>query len=234
MKTARVSRRAASTLAVQVATALREEIIAGIVPSGAKIAEQATADRLGVSRVPVREATILLEREGLIVRTATGRRRVRALAGHELVEIAELRLAIEPRLALLAAERHSPADAAAIERNIAELRQATTAARIAVLDAEFHDLVARASHHARFADVWHMTRGQMLLLIAALQHHDPHAVLEIRDSTVENHRRLWAHIRDRDAAAAAAYVERNDADLLNHARAFARSTAPRPTDRGQP
>lgn len=223
-----------TTLADRVVKALREEIIAGRIAADEKIAEQAMADRLGVSRVPVREATLLLEREGLLVRSATGRRRVRVLDDHDLLEIAELRMLIEPRLAALAAERHHPADAAAIDRNIAELCRATTASRIAVLDAEFHDLVAAASHHRCLADMWQMTRGQMLLLIAAVQRTFPQTLQENRESTVENHRRLWALIRDRDAAAAAAYVERSDGALLTHVRAIARSTTPPPTAGGRP
>lgn len=223
-----------TTLAERVATALREEIIAGRIATDAKIVERAMADRLGVSRVPVREATLLLEREGLLVRSATGRRRVRVLDDHDLLEIAELRLLIEPRLAALAAERHDPADAAAIDRNISELCRATTASRIAVLDAGFHDLVATASHHRRFADMWQVARGQMLLLIATVQRIVPQTLQENRESTVENHRRLWALIRDRDAAAAAAYVERSDGALLTHVRTIVRSTTPPPTAWGQP
>jgi DNA-binding GntR family transcriptional regulator len=223
-------RAAGATLAARVAAALREDIIAGRIRQGVKIAEQTMADRLGVSRVPVREATILLEREGLLVRAATGRRRVRVLDAHDLVEVAELRLSIEPRLAAFAADRHSPADAAAIDRNIAELCRATTPSRVALLDAEFHDLVAAASHQSRFASVWQLMRGQFLLLIALMQQHATQSVQDTRDSTVANHRALWAHIRARDAAAAAACAEQAAAELLARARAFVPSPARRPAD----
>lgn len=217
---------AANTLAARVATILREEIIAGRIASGEKIVEQATALRLGVSRVPIREATILLEREGLLVRSPTGRRRVRTLEPRDLVEIAELRLLIEPRLAALAAERHTAADVAAIERNMADLATAETEARIAVLDDEFHDLIAVAAHHARLAYLWEMTRGQMLLLIAALQRREPLSVREMRQGTVANHRSLWALIQSRDAVGAARKAEETDRDVLALARAKVEAVSP--------
>ena len=44
------------TLGEGVAERLREEIISGSLPPGATVAEIPTAERLGVSRVPVREA----------------------------------------------------------------------------------------------------------------------------------------------------------------------------------
>lgn len=222
--------RAGRTLAARIAATLREEIIAGRIAAGEKIVEQQTAVRLGVSRVPVREATILLEREGLLVRSETGRRRVRGLAAADLVEIAELRLLIEPRLAALAAERHTAADAAAIERNLAALAAAETGTRIALLDAAFHDLVAAAAHHSRLASVWEMNRGQMLLLIAAMQRHAPQLTPRVREGTVSNHRGLWELILARDAKAAATYIERCAADLLERTRALAPALAVQPTE----
>ena len=67
------------TLSDGVAGQLREEIISGNLPPGAMLAEIPTAERLGVSRVPVREALLVLERDGLLVFDERGRCRVRAL-----------------------------------------------------------------------------------------------------------------------------------------------------------
>lgn len=222
------SARVGRTLAARIAATLREEIIAGRIAPGEKIVEQQTAVRLGVSRVPIREATIILEREGLLVRSETGRRRVRSLDAADLVEIAELRLLIEPRLAALAAERHTARDAAAIERNLAALAAAETGVQISLLDTAFHDLVAAAAHQSRLASVWEMNRGQMLLLIAAMQRHAPQLTPRVRECTVETHGGLWTLIRARDPNAAARYVEQCDAELLSRTRALVQSPAERP------
>jgi DNA-binding GntR family transcriptional regulator len=54
-------------LAEDVAAHIREAILAGRLRPGARIDQDAIADELGVSRLPVREALISLDQEGLIV-----------------------------------------------------------------------------------------------------------------------------------------------------------------------
>ena len=55
-----------STRSDLAASHLRQEILDGVIPPGDLLAESAVALRLGVSRVPVREALFTLEREGLV------------------------------------------------------------------------------------------------------------------------------------------------------------------------
>lgn len=47
---------------------LRDEILAGNIPDGSEMTQNVLAEGLGVSRMPVREALILLEYQGLIDR----------------------------------------------------------------------------------------------------------------------------------------------------------------------
>ena len=55
--------------AEEVASELRELILAGTLPSGSRIDQDAVAESHGMSRLPVREALIALEQEGLVVNT---------------------------------------------------------------------------------------------------------------------------------------------------------------------
>jgi DNA-binding GntR family transcriptional regulator len=55
-----------ANLADEVATHLRDGILAGTLKPGQRIDQDAIADELGVSRLPVREALISLDREGLV------------------------------------------------------------------------------------------------------------------------------------------------------------------------
>ena len=55
-----------TNLADEVATHIRSAILAGRLRSGARIDQDAIAEELGVSRLPVREALISLDREGLV------------------------------------------------------------------------------------------------------------------------------------------------------------------------
>ena len=59
-------RRRRANLAEEVAAYLREEILSGRLRSGERIDQDGVAEQLGVSRLPVREALISLDREGLV------------------------------------------------------------------------------------------------------------------------------------------------------------------------
>ncbi len=56
--------------------ALKEEILSGNIPGGKEITQNELASALGVSRMPIREALIVLEYQGLIVRLPNNRVRV--------------------------------------------------------------------------------------------------------------------------------------------------------------
>lgn len=58
---------------------LRDEILAGNIPDGSEMTQNELAESLGVSRMPVREALILLEYQGLIDRLPNNHVRVASL-----------------------------------------------------------------------------------------------------------------------------------------------------------
>jgi DNA-binding GntR family transcriptional regulator len=207
------------SIAKRVARMLEQQIVAGTLAAGVKIAEQATAERLGVSRVPVREALVELERAGLVVRSATGRLRVQSLAEHDMDEILDVRRIIEPAVMRAAAERRLPQDVERLERNLSGLAAARDLARISLLDAEFHDLVAAASHQPRLMAVWSLLRGQFLLWIAVSQRRLVLTADDIRRSTLAHHAAMLTRIRSRDADGAERYAR----DLLRSAAAFLKS-----------
>ena len=84
---------------------LRDEIIQWKLEPGAPLGEVETSIRLGVSRTPLREALSRLIAEGL-VRTGPGRTAVvTSLSRGDIVELFELREALETQSARLAARR---------------------------------------------------------------------------------------------------------------------------------
>jgi len=107
------------------AARLRQEILRGELAPGDLLAESAVAVRLGVSRVPVREALFALEREGLVVFGPTGRAFVRELTSADFEELFALRLTLEPMAARLAAPRVR-VEASALDANIAATGRAKT------------------------------------------------------------------------------------------------------------
>jgi GntR family transcriptional regulator of vanillate catabolism len=96
--------------AVKAQLRLRELILAGELPSGARIAELAIVERLGVSRTPIRAALMRLEQEGLLEALPNGGYAVRTFSERDVSDAIELRGTVEGLAARLAAERGAPAE----------------------------------------------------------------------------------------------------------------------------
>jgi DNA-binding GntR family transcriptional regulator len=101
----------AETSAGRTVTAVRELILRGDFPPGSRLGEVELAERLGVSRTPVREALGRLAAEGLVEIVPNRGARVTSWTVAELEDVFDLRTALEPRLTALAVSR---ADAVAI------------------------------------------------------------------------------------------------------------------------
>ncbi|MHA6794321.1 GntR family transcriptional regulator [Pseudonocardia bannensis] len=116
--------RDAGGAAGQVATALREEILGGRLPGGSPVREQDVAERLGVSRTPVREAVSRLVAEGLLIKDGNHTAHVFRPSLAELLEIYEIRMPLESLAARLAC---TGADEAFLDRLEAAGRALTEA-----------------------------------------------------------------------------------------------------------
>ncbi len=92
----------------QVADLLRSQIINGHIPPGTPLVERGLAEALRISRVPVRDALLELEKEGLVVCTATNRRSVIRLSKRDIHELYEVRLQLEVLAVEQAARNTSP------------------------------------------------------------------------------------------------------------------------------
>jgi DNA-binding GntR family transcriptional regulator len=108
-------------------TWLRDEILSGRMRPGQALSENEIAQRLGVSRTPVREAIIRLESEGLLVVRPQVGTTVAPIDVDAVADVQFMREAIECRTVALAAQRASPADARELRANLKE--QARVAAR---------------------------------------------------------------------------------------------------------
>ena len=84
---------------------LRQAIITGEFAPGERLMEIALAERLGVSRTPVREAIRKLELEGLVVMIPRKGAEVAKITEKDLRDILDVRCALEELSASLAAEK---------------------------------------------------------------------------------------------------------------------------------
>ncbi|SES20565.1 transcriptional regulator, GntR family [Tranquillimonas rosea] len=85
--------------------ALRELVMAGGLKPGERLSEVAVAERVGISRTPVREAMAQLVEEGLLDRISTGGYCVRQITVADVVDSIEMRGMVEGLALRMAAER---------------------------------------------------------------------------------------------------------------------------------
>lgn len=182
------------------ASRLRSDILSGSAEPGMLLAEAAVAERLGVSRVPVREALFTLEREGLVEFSATGRAFVKRLTPQDFEELYVLRLTLEPLAARLAAPALK-ADASKLERNIQATQRATTVQEVTRLDLEFHELIMAASGNARLLRLWRSLRGELELWLGRLHRQHHLQTQETLNETAVSHRMIVESFQTQTPAA---------------------------------
>ena len=110
---------------------IREAIISGDLRSGERVSEAALAERLGVSRTPVREALNRLRNEGLIVLERYRKGYVASFTADDLREIFRLRATLEGEAARGAALRIGEEDLARMEALQDEMERSWNFQRLA-------------------------------------------------------------------------------------------------------
>jgi DNA-binding GntR family transcriptional regulator len=168
--------------------AIRELIVTLELPPGADVREPELTERLGIGRTPVREALRRLAQERLVEVFPRRGMFVTKVDVRDLARLCEVRVALEPEAARLAAERATQADLAELQGVLAELggpRKRDPRALID-LDERIHRAIYHASHNPYLAETLeeyyaHALRIWMVALArtdigAAVGGH--HAVLE--------------------------------------------------------
>jgi len=107
----------------QAAEILRDHITAGRIPEGTRLTERQVSQMLGISRMPAREALMVLEAEGLVERRADGRQ-VIELSEERVRELHEVRWTLERLAAALAAANVNEKNRAVLRARLADLEEA--------------------------------------------------------------------------------------------------------------
>lgn len=162
---------APALLTGQVADALRRAILAGELRPGTRLSVPRVAAMLGVSRTPAREALLALERDGL-VEVSPRRGAVVLQAGlADLLELYDLREALDGMAARLAAER-------ARDEQRARMAELTAAYRVAIErsatdefvghDFAFHGALLEATGNRRLQEALGRIHNQVQVVSRAL------------------------------------------------------------------
>jgi DNA-binding GntR family transcriptional regulator len=207
---------AKKALAEEVADRLRQAIVETRFNPGERIREDHVAATLAVSRAPVREALLQLEREGLVVRRRHRGACVARLAASDAWEVFSLRLILDRFAIESAVASATEVDLGRLEAGLASLIAAVRAGAplpdVTALDLDFHDLIYRASHHERLYRMWTELRPQVHILLLSGWGTSPSETSFARRMTAA-HRELIEVIQARDVtravAATDAHVRRN-------------------------
>jgi DNA-binding GntR family transcriptional regulator len=142
-----------------VADALRLEIHDGALPPGSPLRQEELARRFGVSRLPIRDALIRLESEGLVTVYPNRGAFVVQLSPAEVREIYELRLLIEGDVLERAVPLMTSSDLATIDRALAATAAGAGAPGWEALDRAFHLALYAPANRPRQLNIISALRG---------------------------------------------------------------------------
>ncbi|MFF5225452.1 GntR family transcriptional regulator [Dactylosporangium sp. NPDC000521] len=157
----------APSLADAVAQAVRDGIAAGELVPGETYSVYQLADLLGVSRSPVREGMLRLAEAGLVAIRRNRGFSVLLPTAHDVEEIIEIRLALEPPAARKAATLATDEQHAAIRTALDAMAAAAARDDEAAFwpaDRALHDLLLHAAGNARAAAIVAQLRSTTALL----------------------------------------------------------------------
>jgi len=190
----------------QVADAIRNAILYGELKPGDRVPEQELAERLGVSRLPVREAIRMLEQEGVLAVRPQGGATVAAATPQDLADGALLRSVLEQLAVEQGLERSSPEQWAelmnGLQNMLGEMREACERhdELLALeIDVRWHSLLVESSQNRLLLLAWRNLGlpSRLFLQTATLARLElPKRQYEI----IKRHERLLDALRRRDPA----------------------------------
>ncbi len=183
---------------------LRKAILTGELKPGERLLEIHLANRLGVSRTPIREAIRKLELEGLVIMIPRRGAEVAQITEKSLREVLEVRRALDALCAELACDRITAEEEERLKQACDEFERATEtkdATTIAAADVALHDIIVQATGNRRLIQLINNLSEQMYRYrFEYIKDENRH------DNLIDEHRMIYESIigRDKEKAAAAA------------------------------
>ena len=183
---------------------LRQSILTGELKPGERLMEIHLADKLGVSRTPVREAIRRLELEGLVTMFPRRGAEVAQITEKSMSDVLEVRRTLDALCAELACDRITKEGLAALKQACETFEQCVDTQdtkKIAQADVALHDIIVQATGNQRLIQMVNNLSEQMYryrfeYIKDSRQH----------ETLVKEHRIIYQSIldKDKDTAAAAA------------------------------
>jgi DNA-binding GntR family transcriptional regulator len=197
---------------------LRRRILSGSYAAGYALRQDALAEEFGVSRIPVREALMQLEAEGLVKIVPHRGAIVSGLSADEIIELFELRALLEPQLLKRSAPKLDASDYIELDAILGEYRaelRAQHVSRWGELNTTFHMLLYR-----------HAGRPRSLALVSnLLRECDRHTRVQLAATNgmrraEEEHAELVRLCRKRELRRASALLKAHIENVSRSLRSF--------------
>lgn len=180
---------------------LRQAILTGELKPGERLLEIHLANRLGVSRTPIREAIRMLELEGLVTMIPRRGAEVAQITEKSMSDVLEVRRAMDALCAELACERITEEELEGLREaceRFAQTIKTKDVKKIAQADVELHDIILQATGNSRLIQLVNNLSEQMYRYrfeyIKDLSQHE---------NLVEEHRIIYESLLNRDKIQAA-------------------------------
>lgn len=184
---------------------LRQSILTGELKPGERLMEIHLADKLGVSRTPIREAIRKLELEGLVTMIPRRGAEVAQITEKSLRDVLEVRRALDALAVELACERITPSQLEQLREACDAFERETKrgdANRVARADVALHDIILVASGNVRLMQMVSNLSQQMYR----------YRLEYVKDGgsyerLIREHRTIYEAIRDKDPATGARTIK---------------------------
>ena len=197
---------------------LRQAILTGELKPGERLMEIHLADRLGVSRTPIREAIRKLELEGLVVMIPRKGAQVAKITEKNLKDVLEVRRALDTLAVRLACKRMDDTYKKQLREacdEFAKVVKCSNTKDITEADVRFHDIINQSTGNDRLIQLVNNLAEQMyryrLEYIKDAVYHN---------RLIDEHEEIYNAIMERDeeraAKAVVVHIDNQEASILEH------------------
>lgn len=199
---------------------LRKAILTGELKPGERLMEIHLANKLGVSRTPIREAIHMLELEGLVTMIPRRGAVVSQITEKGINDVLEVRKALDVLCAQLACNRITAEGIAALKAACDSFEEAVASGdikQITEADVKLHDIIAKATGNDKLIQLLNNLSEQMYRYrFEYIKDFEQHAKL------IEEHRALYESIKKGNEVAAAqaarTHIDNQEISILQRIR----------------
>ena len=194
---------------------LRQAILRGELKPGERLMEIQLANKLGVSRTPVREAIRKLELEGLVLMIPRKGAEVADISEKSLKDVLEVREALEELAARLACDKITKEGINRLKEAAQDFRSALKSndiTQMAEADVRFHDVICNATENQKLVQLLNNLREQMYRYrVECIKRKEAHPRLMAEHAEII--RRIEEHEKEKAAEIVSRHID-NQAEVV--------------------